>query len=359
MKNSFHIFLVTAVASILALAGCDRDYDSPPVDKLYGDAEIVDMGYTIVPIATIKQMYSDQFGSAISQSLVVEQNYAIKGKVVSDDRQGNVYRSIYVQDNSGAIEVKVGTTANFTTYPPGETVYVLCKGLTLGNYRYNLSLGSSAPTSEYANSYISDRSALKHHVKVGSRGQKLSSADTLVVTSPDQLNDAMIGSLIRIEGAVSRWGSWSSDKYPSFLEAVRTIYDDTKYTNHSFTEVVANWKQYLADYAVWEATQIGEEPAQPQSPRPGKMYESYAFRNGDLRYYGSAWFQFGTASDTDPTHNLIVRTSGHADFALNPLPADGTRVNITAIYTKYSSSSGGFIKYQLTINNLQDIEILP
>lgn len=53
--------------------------------------------------------------------------------------------------------------------------------------------------------------------------------------------------------------------------------------------------------------------------------------------------------------NYIVRVSGYANFALHPLPTNGAKGDITAIYTKYSSKSGGFVKYQLLINSFDDI----
>ena len=66
------------------------------------------------------------------------------------------------------------------------------------------------------------------------------------------------------------------------------------------------------------------------------------------KYYVSACFALND-------QQYIVRSSGYARFALNPLPADGEKVNITAIYTKYSSKSGGYIKYQLVLNNVTDV----
>lgn len=53
--------------------------------------------------------------------------------------------------------------------------------------------------------------------------------------------------------------------------------------------------------------------------------------------------------------NYIVRVSGYSNFALQPLPEAGATGDITAIYTKYSSSSGGFITYQLLVNSFNDI----
>ena len=72
------------------------------------------------------------------------------------------------------------------------------------------------------------------------------------------------------------------------------------------------------------------------------------------RYYGSSWFAYDNATSTGG--NYILRVSGYSNFALQPLPADGAKGNITAIYTKYSSKSGGYIKYQLLVNSMNDID---
>ena len=74
------------------------------------------------------------------------------------------------------------------------------------------------------------------------------------------------------------------------------------------------------------------------------------------RYYGSSLFTYDATDETDKKGNLIVRVSGYANFALDALPQNGATGAITAIYTKYSSKSGGYIKYQLLVNKRSDIE---
>ena len=59
---------------------------------------------------------------------------------------------------------------------------------------------------------------------------------------------------------------------------------------------------------------------------------------------------------TTTSGNYILRVSGYSNFALQPLPTNGAKGNITAIYTKYSSKSGGYIKYQLLVNSMNDID---
>lgn len=41
----------------------------------------------------------------------IEKNIVIGGQVVSEDRSGNVYKSIYIQDATGGIELKIGKNA--------------------------------------------------------------------------------------------------------------------------------------------------------------------------------------------------------------------------------------------------------
>ena len=96
--------------------------------------------------------------------------------------------------------------------------------------------------------------------------------------------------------------------------------------------------------AVYENKYYAEEGLTP----------TYAYSYGGNRYYGSSWFAYDNTTSTGG--NYILRVSGYSNFALQPLPADGAKGNITAIYTKYSSKSGGYIKYQLLVNSMNDID---
>ena len=109
-------------------------------------------------------------------------NYYIKGKVISNDEQGNIYKSLYIFDGTGAIELKL-TNGLYLDYPCNldtkETmwVYVKIRGLYLGNFRMMLSLGD-IPTSSYnsygtykyyANSNIVSQNKVRLHVFPGEK----------------------------------------------------------------------------------------------------------------------------------------------------------------------------------------------
>ncbi|MDR1091310.1 MAG: DUF5689 domain-containing protein [Prevotella sp.] len=366
MKRTIYILILSLISA--AYTGC-RDYDEPGPEKLYADSDF--SNYNIIPIKQLKDMYATYHGNSIGNGVeLLDKNAMIKGRVVSNDKSGNIYRILYIQDETGGIEVKIGTTSNYTEYLVGQTVYINLYRLTLGDYRYNLSLGIPGTSdSDYANSYLDTRMAINQHIFKGEVPKE--PVDTIVVTSPDQLNDNMLGMLVRFEGLQSKWGDvtiedegsgrTSTDKYPSFLESKQELGKETEYTSYAFTDVMEDWKKYIGDMAVWEANgkPAGSQPKKPDSPRPGTLeYPTYAFKNfsDNVSYYGSAMFQFGEPS-TKATHNLVLRSSGYSLFALKPIPVDGVKADITAIYTKYSSKSGDYIKYQLVINDLNAIQI--
>ncbi len=329
-------------ATLLVMTGCYNEFDNPAPQQIYDDAYFTDLGMEIVPINQVKQLYYAEWGtSTIGKNVEIVNDWVIKGKVISNDAYGNIYRSLYIQDESGAIEIKVGLTNLFNYYKPGQWVYVRVNGLCLGNYRYMLSLGVT-PTEEevangYSNSNISAMPLIDQHIFAGEQ-VGLTAADTTVITAASQLNDNLLGRLVRIEGLVSTYGSNNGNDYPSFLASVQNESGTSTYTDYLFEEVIAAWKAYGE----------GTGP-KPSSPEPGTLEgPTYGFNNGTDRYYGSALFML----DGSP---YIIRSSGYARFALQLIPADGAQVDVTCIYTKYSAKSGSYIAYQLLLNNYTDV----
>lgn len=317
------------------LTGCYEKFDSPAVQKTYTDADFSN----IVPINTVKQIFYDAVGAdAYTGRVEIEEDYVIKGKVISSDAQGNVYRTLYLQDETGAIEVKIGKTGLYNEYKPGQIVYVKTQGLCLGAYRFMLSLGLP-PTEEdiadgYNNTNIDLDVLIKQHVFKGEI-QGLTAADTTVVTSASQLSDALLGRLIRFEGLVSYWGTDNGNEYPSFLEQVRGNTETYTYTSYAYKN-----GQWLSDNDGSVYANSAKE-GYPSTP-------TWAYNDGKNRYYGSCLFKL----DGSP---LVVRSSGYSKFANNYIPANGVSADITAIYTKYCSSSGRYITYQLLVNRYEDI----
>ncbi len=68
-------------------------------------------------------------------------NVIIKGKVVSSDETGNIYKSIYIQDDSAGIQISINKSGLFNNFSIGQTIYIKCNGLYCGNYGSAMQIG--------------------------------------------------------------------------------------------------------------------------------------------------------------------------------------------------------------------------
>ena len=66
----------------------------------------------------------------------IDEPLVIRGEVTSSDESGNVYRELYLQDASGAIDFKIRRSSSYDDYKPGQILYVNCMGLVLGEYGF-------------------------------------------------------------------------------------------------------------------------------------------------------------------------------------------------------------------------------
>ena len=160
-----------AVFGILC-AGCYNDFDTPAPAKVWTDEDMALLGLEPISIKEMKNVFINEFGSlentgsnnswadtktvkfgASSTSIEADfsnihfrediANRYIKGKVISSDAQGNVYKSLYIDDGTAAIELKLCGTL-YTTFKlnlgtmESTWVYVKLKDFYLGNYRMML-----------------------------------------------------------------------------------------------------------------------------------------------------------------------------------------------------------------------------
>lgn len=185
LKNAF----ILPIALAAALTAC-QEFE-PVFTFGYDDAEnygtslggnVVEAG-SIVPNTTIAQlaaMYKNGSPMEITEDII------ISGRVSTTDQPGNFYKSLYIQDESGAIELKLGKNSLHNEYKPGTLVYVKCgpamdpqtgqktlKGLYLGSYGYKsgsyggngmVQLGCADPSGRYETSYMELSHIINAHV---------------------------------------------------------------------------------------------------------------------------------------------------------------------------------------------------
>lgn len=328
MNRLFKLSLAAAIGVLFV--GCYNDYEKPAPGKVYTDEDFAREDIAYISIKDLKTEFYSRTGTSLGNgdvaSWTVDRPYYTRGKVISTDRYGNVYKSIYLYDeqSESAIEVKLNT-GNYLSYPVGRRVFVKLEGLTVGNYRGMISIGTKSNDPAYSNDNIENFILIDEHVF---RGEQIgmTPADTLVVTPSTytSLTDESLGRLVRFEGIESKFG-----------KADWTGYDDSYYPSY-FRSGTINFD--ITDPG-WETTDTWAE----QRVLPGEVAKTY--------FYGSAWFTYGDTSRVPG--NYVVRTSAYSQFWAKKIPADGTIVDLTAIYTLFT---GREPTYQLTLNNDTDVK---
>jgi len=72
---------------------------------------------------------------------VIPHDVYIQGRIISDDRDGNFFNQIFIQDETSGINVRIGRTGLYNFYRRGQTIYVRMQGLTLAFRRGMYEIG--------------------------------------------------------------------------------------------------------------------------------------------------------------------------------------------------------------------------
>ena len=147
-------------------------------------------------IAELKQLYLDNGSKAVE----ITEHVVIGGQVISSDRSGNIYRDLYIQDETGAICVKIGKTSLYSDYHLGQWVYVDCIGLTVGTNHGMPQLGIEDETGEYDTAYIDAQYLLDTHVFRG----RIAELPKPRVLSAEELTQALADGGFKSDA----WGSY-------------------------------------------------------------------------------------------------------------------------------------------------------
>ncbi|SDD08641.1 DUF5689 domain-containing protein [Williamwhitmania taraxaci] len=185
MKKIFFAVLLGISATAVLSTSCVKDDFAEPAP--YSDTTSIEKNTTI---SQLKGMW----GNGV---LAVPDSVIIEGVVISDDKAGNFYKSIYIQDATGGIEIKLSKTTLYNDYKRGQRLIVVCKGLFIGDYGGMRQLGST-----YSPDGIVQIGGLETDYIIGQhiikKGKKPNPVDILEITTPSVLN---AGKLVKIKDA--------------------------------------------------------------------------------------------------------------------------------------------------------------
>ncbi|MDE3252655.1 MAG: choice-of-anchor J domain-containing protein [Bacteroidota bacterium] len=107
---------------------CQKNWDEPPVYT--GPDETANF-----TIGALRLMHFPGNFEKITEDRFIE------GIVVADDQSDNFYKSVLIQDSTGAITLRLDGFGLYADYPVGRKLLVKLKGLWLGDYGNMLQLG--------------------------------------------------------------------------------------------------------------------------------------------------------------------------------------------------------------------------
>lgn len=401
--------IFTLFAAALLAVGCYEKFsevakadlmEDTSFEKMFPEAEHI-------TIAELKYAYIDAFGgisnngvnsgwnntksALIGEDIFVGHDVYIKGKVTTDDTEGNVYKSLYIQDETTGIELKLNNNVGIK-YKKGSWVYVRLTGLYLGNYRMMLSLGGAPSESWnkagehkfYGNSNLEIQDIIDQHVFAGrpADGGLLvgdydqwsyyePSIDIIKVT-PENYEEIFKPEKVQIEGKF--YGSERTDEYGITrkvfeisqrelmfgrlmrFEGLQCHYAGVK-NQDGVTNPALKSGSFENIYPSWLYT----------DPRPtvSKAWYHWAFKEDitGRSLYGSVLFTYNPEATVCSANGVYaLRTSGYSRFARRNVCKDGEKATITAIYgiyaqkSTYAGNADDYATYQLTVSSFSDIE---
>lgn len=383
--------IFTLLAAALLAVGCYEKFndveplplvDDASFEEMFPEAEHITIAELKNAFGTISNTgvnsgWSNTIYKLVGEDIFAGRDVYIKGKVISDDTEGNIYKSLHIQDATSGIELKLNNSVGLK-YKKGSWVYVRLEGLYLGNYRMMLSLGGAPSESWnkagehkfYANSNLEIQSIIDKHVfagektelKVGSYAEWKSnpeSVDIITVTpdnyvevfAPDKVTmqasdgssfemvqrELMFGRLMRFEGLECHYAGVPNQDGVTNPAMKSGSYDNI--------------------YPSWLYT----------DPRPTvtKGWYQWAFKEEitGRSLYGSVLFTYDpTATICSANGVYSLRTSGYSRFARRNVCKDGEKATITAIYgiyaqkSDYKANADDWASYQLSISSYSDLE---
>lgn len=181
--------LIIALVALIGLtfASCEREYDAPLLTE--PTVEIGDEG--IITIAKYKEMFT----SVPEEGKIIEEDFAIRAVVVGNDISGNIYKQIYVEDATGGLSIGIDQNNIANDYPVGQEVVIKLQGLAATSYGGVIQLGMN--NNNPKNTRIPYEIAKQHLLKNQWPDAKKAMPK---VTTMGSITDAMIGTLIQLEG---------------------------------------------------------------------------------------------------------------------------------------------------------------
>jgi hypothetical protein len=187
-KKNWYIFTSVAAAVVL-MTSCKKTYTDPPP---IGPAGVV----ANTTIAALKTRLA-----TTGTTVAITDDVIISGIVNADDKSGNYYQQISIQDSTGGIILRLGGSNLYTSYPVGRQIFVKAKGLYLGEYGRMIQMGGGIDSTDPSRpnvTLLAPNLQDKHIIK-GALNQTLNPKIVTVAQLTTSLQDPYVNTLVKFQ----------------------------------------------------------------------------------------------------------------------------------------------------------------
>ncbi|MBL7722698.1 MAG: hypothetical protein JNK27_01045 [Chitinophagaceae bacterium] len=319
------IILVTG----LFIISCERKFTDPPP---LGEPDVV----ANISIKDIKTRYTSGAPVAITDDAIIE------GVVSCDDKSGNYYQQIAIQDSTGGVLLRLGSFNLYNYYPVGRKVYVKLKGLYLGQYNGTLQFGGGIDSAYISQGGVTLLAAnlIDKHIIKGALNQPLVPKVVTVSQLTTNLQDRYVSTLIKLVGYEFASSERSKNYADDAQSGNRIIQDCSNLTANRITLRTSNYCNFAT---------------LPVAQGNGEIIAVYSF-------FGSTkQLTIRDTTDVRFTNPRCPTASGDGQISLTTSPLTfsfdnlGTAGLPTGVYVKENASNSyigneGFV-YQANFNN--------
>ena len=165
-----------------ALTSCGDDFVSPP---MVVPSATIEANTSILDLKTAYWASDRNYVKTIGLNDAGEHTI-IKGRVVSSDETGNIFKSVIIYDGSAALNLSINAYDLYQTYQFGQEVVIDVTELNIGGYNGLMQLGGEGTYNNAPSMTFMDSEVFAAHAQVDGLANPLL-VDTIPATIPDIL----------------------------------------------------------------------------------------------------------------------------------------------------------------------------
>lgn len=185
-KIQHFITAIILVASVATFSACKKTFDNPP-----GASDP-----NIVANTTIKDLKALHTTSGAYD--IITSDAIISGTVVADDRSGNLYKQLFIQDATGGLQILLDANSLYNTYPVGRKIFIRCKDLCISDYNGLMELGVKATVAGLPSLEGIPNGLISKYVIGGSLNNPVTPIQVDINQLGTNMQDKYLGSLIQL-----------------------------------------------------------------------------------------------------------------------------------------------------------------